>query len=239
MAKRKNSSVNKIATMLQATAMSKEEITSVATLGESNNIAKILETEEEIESSHKTLEEDTKKLSLDTTPIYESTAIEINKQLTAELEACKTRCAELLDEKECLQKTIEDMAKADNAPYLELSAKFAALSKDYGDLKDKYELLQEKYDREIDAYKIQLEDADRNYQLYDENESNYKIEIKKLRAEIRNLEAALEKETAQQSGAKVENSPPQVFRQDIRSGRVLPPFKKSMPSPTNGYSSWN
>jgi hypothetical protein len=62
----------------------------------------------ELISAYEDLENESKALSLDVAPIYESTAIEINKKLSDELEECKTRYAELLEENDALQKKIEE-----------------------------------------------------------------------------------------------------------------------------------
>lgn len=240
---KKNASAKKIATMLQATAMTKDELTSVAALGGSADVAQTLENEKEIEDAHEELETESKALSLDTVPIYESTAIEINKKLSDELEECKTRYADLLEERDALQKKVDDLQKKkkDDSAVSELSVKYLSLSKDYADLQERYETLEDKYEREIEACKIQLEDAEKNYRMYDENEANYKIEIKKLRAEMKNLEIALEEkpEAKKRLEANMRN-PAALSKEHGQSRRTLPPFKSNnVPPPTNGYSSWN
>lgn len=231
--------IDQTAAMFEVTALPKEELKTAVGLvldKPGNPIENIIK-DKELEAIHDTEIAEAKELGIDP-PIVESTQNEILKTLQKDLEESQNRFAELSEEKERILKERNDVAKKAH----ELSKQVETLTSEKDDLQKQINELSSNLDlmktdstRELVDYKIQIEDMEKKISIYEENESNYKFEITKLKAEIANLETALtEKPEAKK---RLEKNLKQTTPARIPMYQPQPQAKSA--AKINGYDSWN
>ena len=238
----KKEALDKTAAMFEVTALPKEELSTRIELvsDKSGNAIKNIIEEQEKEKAHKEELQEAKDLGIEE-PIMESTQNEILQSLQKDLEESQSRYVELSEEKDKILKERNEIAKKAHelSKQVEtLTSERDALQKQVEELSSNLDLTKTDTSRELLDCKIQIEDLQKAVEAYEQNESNYKFEITKLKAEIANLETAL----TEQPEAKKRLD--KKLHQPVTPTRIpmyQTPKSQKLPSAAtaNGYDSWN
>jgi predicted RNase H-like nuclease (RuvC/YqgF family) len=222
----KKEAIAKTAAMFEVTAMSPEELSAAAKFVEDksgNELDNIIENVE-LEKKHAEEIEEAKALGLSTDPIIESTNSEIIRDLERKIEESQNRYLEAVEDKNAFKQENEQLSK-----------EISSLKKTITSISSEYDCYKTDSSREITNYKINIDDLNEKIEIFERNESNYKLEVAKLKAEITNLEEQLE------NIPEAKNQ-----KNESKKSRILPMYSsksaqniKSVPPSTNGYSSWN
>lgn len=219
MAQKKRNRAAEAAAMLAVTSMSSEKISALGNDEKKSLINDLVQqkSDEEIEKQHDVEIAEAKKLGIDDTLVIESTKNEISKDFEKKLEESQVRYLEAVDDKK--------KAEAENSK----------LNKKILELSSQLDLLKTDSSREIANYRIEIDDLNEAVSIYKANESNYKAEIAALKSELAKLEDSLE-----DANRIINRKMPNLNVKNPSTNS--PPLKKKtkgMPTPTNGYDSWN
>ena len=236
----------KAAAMFNVTSMSQKELSAEALLvsDQKGSIVENMLKNKELEKQHEEEIAESKKLGLENAPIIESTTGEIIKGLQKDLEENQNRFVELSEEKEKIAKEKKELENKISDLIAEkdmLSKENSILSKKINELSSELNLNKTDLSRDIVDSKIQIEDLQNQIYIYEQNESNYKFEITKLKAEINNLETALAKKPEAKQRldnalhSNVQQTPLPMFVPKEQARRSSLPNAARM----NGYESWN
>ena len=219
MAQKKRNRAAEAAAMLAVTSMSSEKISAMSNEEKSELVSDLVQkkADEELEKQHDEEIAEAKNLGIDETLIIESTKNEISKDFEKKLEESQARYLEAIDDKK------------------KVEAENAKLNKKILELSSQLDLLKTDSSREIANYRIEIDDLNEAVNIYKANEANYKAEIVALKAELAKLEDSLE------DANKIINGKESKFARPSPSTNPAPLKKKvkGMPTPSNGYDSWN
>ena len=223
----KKDAINKAAAMFEFTSMTQDELSAAAKFVEDkpgNELDNIIENAE-LEKKHIEEVEEAKALGLSTDPIIEATNSEIVKDLEKKIEEGRARYLEAIEDKNAFKARSEQLSKEN-----------AELKNTINSISSEYNCYKTDCSREIADYKINIEDLKEKIDIFERNESNYKLEVAKLKAEINNLETKIEES---ETTERKQKTPPSRIVPMYSSKPKKTPVKKLVPPSTNGYTSWN